>query len=277
MPMQILVNGLPGNVAQQVVAVAKERNIELVPFSFTGPDTAETEISIEGQTFRLLKPQEREELVQWDGFEPSRLVVVDYTHPTAVNDNARYYAARRWPFVMGTTGGDRDLLVEEMDNAGVFCVIAPNMAKQIVAFQAMMEYMGENFPGVFKGWELEVEESHQKTKADTSGTAKAVVASMQKMGLQYSEEDIRKVREEEEQMEWMGVPAEHLGGHAFHTYNIDSADGLVHFEFQHNICGRRIYAEGTIDACEFLYERVKHDESKKRYNMVDLLRAGGLH
>lgn len=56
------------------------------------------------------------------------------------------------------------------------------MPLQVVAFQAMMQYMAENFPGAFAGYKLSVTESHQSTKVDTSGTAKAVVASLEKMG-----------------------------------------------------------------------------------------------
>jgi dihydrodipicolinate reductase len=59
---------------------------------------------------------------------------------------------------------------------------------QVVAFQAMMELMAKNFPGVFSGYKLEVVESHQRNKADTSGTAKAVVASFQQMGIQAFKE-----------------------------------------------------------------------------------------
>ena len=33
--------------------------------------------------------------------------MVDYTHPSAVNANAVFYARHHLPFVMGTTGGDR--------------------------------------------------------------------------------------------------------------------------------------------------------------------------
>lgn len=36
-----------------------------------------------------------------------QLVVVDYTHPSAVNANAELYAKHQLNFVMGTTGGDR--------------------------------------------------------------------------------------------------------------------------------------------------------------------------
>lgn len=56
-----------------------------------------------------------------------------------------------------------------------------------MAFQATMELMAEQFPGAFAGYKLDVVESHQRTKADTSGTAKAVVASFQKLGLNFEE------------------------------------------------------------------------------------------
>jgi dihydrodipicolinate reductase len=51
----------------------------------------------------------------------------------------------------------------------------------------MMEMMAQEFPGAFSGYNLSVTESHQRTKADTSGTAKAVVGSLQRLGLDLSE------------------------------------------------------------------------------------------
>lgn len=48
----------------------------------------------------------------------------------------------------------------------------------------MMELMAQNFPGVFSGYKLSVTESHQRNKADVSGTAKAVVGSLQRMGVE---------------------------------------------------------------------------------------------
>ena len=67
------------------------------------------------------------------------------------------------------------------DEAGTYAVIAPNMCKQIVAFQATMQHMADNFPGAFEGYSMEIKESHQSTKADTSGTAKAMVGHFTKV------------------------------------------------------------------------------------------------
>jgi len=41
-------------------------------------------------------------------------------------------------------------------------------------------------------------------------------------------------------------------GHAYHTYTLTSADETVQFQFQHNVNGRAVYAEGTVDAAIFL-------------------------
>ena len=60
-----------------------------------------------------------------------------------------------------------------------------------------------------------------------------------------------------------------------------AADGSVNFEFQHNVCGRTIYAEGTVDAALFLASRVKSgkenaEDGSRVFNMIDVLREGDM-
>lgn len=193
-----------------------------------------------------------------------------------IMDMAALYLRHRTPFVMGTTGGDRAKLVADAEAAGVYAVIAPQMGKQVVAFQAAMEMLGENFPGAFSGYSLRVVESHQSTKRDTSGTAKAIVASFGRLGVDFDADRIEMVRDRASQVADMKVPEGHLDGHAFHTYRLASPDGTVGFEFQHNVCGRAIYAEGTVDAALFLARQVGSKADKKVYNMIDVLRAGAM-
>lgn len=178
---------------------------------------------------------------------------------------------------MGTTGGDRDALLADTRAAGAYAVIAPQMGKQVVAFQATLEAMAAQFPGAFAGYTLTVRESHQRSKADTSGTAKAVVASFRALGVApFADADIVRVRDPAAAMDDMGVPESALAGHAFHTYRLTSPDGSVSFEFQHNVCGRTIYAEGTVDAALFLAARVAEGSAQKLFDMVDVLRAGAM-
>lgn len=57
-----------------------------------------------------------------------------------------------------------------------------------------------------------------------------------------------------------------------------AADMLLRFSAgcptQHNVCGRSIYAQGTVDAVLFIAERARERSPKKLFNMVDVLSAG---
>ena len=74
----------------------------------------------------------------------------------------------------------------------------------------------------------------------------------------------------------MGVPEAHIPGHAFHTYTVTSSDGSVVLEFKHNVCGREVYAEGTVDAVIFLSRQIEAGKEQKFYSMIDVLTAGAM-
>lgn len=48
------------------------------------------------------------------------------------------------------------------------------------------------------------------------------------------------------------------------------------FEFQHNVRGRVVYAEGTVDAAIFLAQQIQAKADKKLYNMIDVLKSGNM-
>eukprot|EP00435_Cladocopium_sp_Y103_P046349 s201_g13.t1 len=188
----ICVSGLPGAMGHEVSQACLRRGMTLAPVGLTGPSMpgqcqvkegdAVVDVTLVGPETAGAQKQALEELRKQHG---DRLVIIDFTHPTAVNPNSELYASAGVNFVFGTTGGDRDALMKVTQDSGVYAVIAPNMGKQIVALQATMERMAKDFPGAFSGYKLEVTESHQKTKADTSGTAKA----MEEDFLEDEEED----------------------------------------------------------------------------------------
>ena len=270
--INVMVNGIPGNMAVNVAEhILADDRFALVPCSLTGPEIQEAEYNLEAISIRLLQPEIRdgaiENIVQTEG----AFISVDYTHPSAVNANAKFYCRHRLPFVMGTTGGDREQLVKTVQSSAIAAVIAPNMAKQIVGFQAMMAYAAENFPGLFEGYALEIRESHQKGKADTSGTAKAMVRYFNQMGLDYSEDQIVKERDPDIQANRWGIPQKYLTGHGWHTYALTSSDQTVRFEFTHNVNGRDVYARGTLDAVRYLQARVNDGAAGVVYSMIDVL------
>jgi 4-hydroxy-tetrahydrodipicolinate reductase len=174
---------------------------------------------------------------------------------------------------MGTTGGDRHHIEQTVCGSDIAAVVAPNMAKQIVGFQAMMEYAADTFPGLFQGYTLEIRESHQRAKADTSGTAKAMVGYFNRLGVPFSEEQIAMERDPQVQSSRWGVPEAYLTGHGWHTYTLVSADKTARFEFTHNINGRDIYVQGTLDALLYLEKKLTAGARGKLYTMIDVLKG----
>jgi 4-hydroxy-tetrahydrodipicolinate reductase len=222
----------------------------------------------------LIPPHKKNEVIKKIVDEAGTpFITVDYTHPTAVNDNAAFYCEHHLPFVMGTTGGKRSRLMEVVAASGTPAVIAPNMAKQIVGLQAMMAHAAENFPGLFHGYSLDVKESHQKGKADTSGTAKAMIGYFNAMGVPFSSDDIKMERDPENQKNIWHIPEEHLSGHAWHTYTLRSEDDSVLFSFTHNVNGREVYQKGTLDAVAFLSRKISENTEPRVYSMIDVLRG----
>ncbi len=272
----IMISGLPGNVARVMAeAVLQDERFTLVPFSLTGEEITDGQVSVDQTNVTLLKPSEREEKINEILESYPGCICVDYTHPTAVNDNAKFYVAHKIPFVMGTTGGDRQDLERTVKNGPMPAVIAPNMAKQIVGLQAMLEYGANTFPGLFKGFTLQVKESHQQGKADTSGTAKALVACFNQLGIDFNISSIEKIRDPKIQKEDLGVEEQYIKGHAWHTYTIKAPDGSALFELTHNINGRQNYVSGTFDAVLFLKTQIDTNTfDQKLFTMIDVLTAG---
>lgn len=276
-PIPVMVNGLPGNAAAIVARhFENDSRFLLVPFSLTGPGIPATTHAIGASAIALVLPEEREERIHHLINAHGPFISVDFTLPSAISGNTDFYCRHKLPFVMGTTGGDREQLTRRVLSSDTCAVIAPNMAKQIVGFQAMMAYASETFPGLFKDYRLSIRESHQASKMDTSGTAKAMVGYFNRLGVAFTEDDIIKIRDPKTQKTELGVPEAYLSGHAWHTYTLASPDGTAMFSFTHNVNGRDIYAWGTLDAVGFLQKKVEAGEKGRVFSMMDVLKAGGL-
>jgi 4-hydroxy-tetrahydrodipicolinate reductase len=272
--IKVMVNGIPGSMAVMVAKhLLADDRFELIPEALTGPEIEEKKHPVEAVGVNLFHPERREKAIGDIKKTHGDFLSVDYTHPSAVNDNAKFYCDFDLPFVMGTTGGDRKLLEETVLSSSIAAVIAPNMAKQIVGFQAMMEYTANTFPDLFEGYALEIKESHQKGKADTSGTAKAMVGYFNKLGIGFSEEQIFKERDPDIQKSQWGIPEAYLTGHGWHTYTLISEDKTVRLEFMHNVNGRDVYAKGTLDALVYLNQMIHQGAKGSVFTMIDVLKG----
>ena len=161
--ISVMVNGMPGPMAVEVAKACLDRGYNLIPIGFTGPNQPD-HITVSGaNTFVDV------ELVAGPGISDNagnalkilkelhpNLIIVDYTHPSAILSNLACYVENDCDFVMGTTGGDSDKMMEIFGKGKNRAVIAPNMAKQIVALQAALQEMSTRFPKSFADYKLTV-------------------------------------------------------------------------------------------------------------------------
>ncbi|MBU1172534.1 MAG: dihydrodipicolinate reductase [Proteobacteria bacterium] len=271
--IQLMINGLPGKVAETIYRhAAHDGRFRLIQSSLTGPDVTAATHRVENTEVELIRPENRSGRIKDLLLKHGPFITVDYTHPSAVNSNVDFYCSHQLPFVMGTTGGDRDGIRKRVLDSDIPAVIAPNMNKQIVGIMAMMEYAAKTFPGLFSGYTMEVKESHQSWKADTSGTAKAMVRYFNHLGVPFTEDEIYKERDPIAQKNVWNIPEKYLDGHGWHTYTLTDKNATSTFGITHNISGRDIYAEGTLDAVLYLHEKIGQNITGHVYSMIDVLK-----
>jgi len=278
----VLLAGLPGKMAtllaQRFVSSAC---YELIPYALTGAEITKDVVKIPAgysgiaQTkyfiATMIKPLERDKFIGEILRKWPNLIAIDFTQPSAKLENCRFYCKHNIPFVMGTTGGDNFELASIVTQSSISAVIAPNMSAPIVMLMDMFIYAASNYPGVLRDWEIRITESHQAGKADVSGTALAIGDLMKKLGVNFTKENIRSVRDEIEQR-IIGIPEFAITGHGWHKYSLISPNN-EYLSFEHNINGRDTYVEGTLLAANFLAGKIAESVQGGHFSMMDVLRG----
>ncbi|MEJ2401527.1 MAG: dihydrodipicolinate reductase C-terminal domain-containing protein [Xanthomonadales bacterium] len=264
----LLISGLPGRMAAEVAHLAHEApDMALHSVGLTSDARHASRFTVDTHEIRLIAP-DREPVDL-----PPGTIAVDYSTPDAALSNARWLVARGIPFVMGTTGFDAAELKAAISESSVAAVAAPNMAAPIVLLQAALRWLADEFPGSCRETTLSVRESHQKGKRDTSGTARALVDSFRRLGIDCNESLIESIRDPERQRGQLRVPEAYLHAHAFHRYELGAAGDTVGLALEHNVLGRRVYAEGTLQAIRFLRGQIARGAAGRLFSMEDVLRG----
>ncbi len=94
--------------------------------------------------------------------------------------------------------------------------------------------------------------------------------NLEKLGVNVK--DIISIRDPDIQRHVLGVPEDHLGGHGWHIYKIQTREGDVRIAIQHDVNGRKTYARGTVQAIRYLDRKMK-EERGKVFSMEDVLRG----
>lgn len=163
--INVMVNGMPGPMAVEVARACIERGFNLLPLGFTGPEMATADFAVDSAggastTVQLVEGPginggATERLAALKSQYPD-LIAIDFTTPSAVLNNMECYRENNCDFVMGTTGVEQEKIEAVFEEGANFAVIAPNMAKQIVALQSTLLAMSQRFPGSFSSYKLTV-------------------------------------------------------------------------------------------------------------------------
>lgn len=173
-------------------------------------------------------------------------------------------AVYKLPLIQGSTNvGD----MAHFAGQGALIIDAPNLSLVVAAFMAGFTDLAKNL--IAAGATLMIEESHQATKRDPSGTALAIVR-----WLGLPESIITSWRSRGSQ-EVFGVPFQHLGSHAYHTFYFRGRGG-EDIRITIKINGRRAYAEGTLAVAQALVRRTHHLDPGV-YQLRDIIARLELH
>jgi len=269
--LKVMISGLPGNMPTLIaVGILKQEDMVLseVGLSHTKQGTFLVKDKYDAQYLQAIC------LVPESGHKNAIAtqnpdIIVDFAKGDLLK-RCQMYCELDIPFVMGSTGGDLIAIKSLVEQSHISAVIAPNMASPIVILQSMLEHAAQNFPGFLDNYSLEIAESHQEGKADTSGTAIAFEKLFNEMGAVSDEDGILSIRDRLFQKRILGISEQYLGGHGHHKYVLVSEGNGVHIELIHNVDGRNVYVDGTIMAIRFM--AYKLGVEGRVYSMVDVLK-----
>lgn len=264
----VLVAGLPGKMATLVAEeLARNEGYDLLPFAVTSKRHRTETVRLGDQRIKL------NDYLPFEVRQRTGTVAVDYSTPQSATLNALEYTLLGLPFVMGTTGGNREELEALVRRSPVSAVIAPNMAAEVVSIQDELNELLTTSPHEFEGWRMTIIESHQATKRDVSGTAVAFRRQLEALGATM-DEDIESIRDPETQRE-LGI--QNVDGHAYHWITLTSPDGGDIRQYRTSIEGRQPYVEGTLMAIDFLSQRTREGSRREVFTMSDVIRERRQH
>lgn len=269
----MILAGVPGSMSREIAAVARgekwREHHQIAPIAVGSHSRQGQEFEVvEGVTVRLVTTESlAEEIRKADIQNP---IVVDYTTPDSALANIRAYCNAGLPFVMGTTGFDIGEARRLVAESSIHAVISPNMAVPIILLQNALGRLAREFPGALEGWSLTIRESHQATKKDISGTARALLPLLENLGTVPETPPITAIREKKTQKA-LGVPDEAIDGHGWHWYELKSPDNSVSVDFSHRVNGRHVYAEGTLLAVDFLSKTPCQTGNGATFTMEEIL------
>jgi len=264
----VLVSGLPGKMATLVAKeLAEDERFHLLPFAITS--------ARQRNVSQTLSNGQRIDLLNYYPFDvPHGTLVVDFTTPQSAEINTLNYTQLGIPFVMGTTGGNRVAIEDLIRNSNISAVLAPNMNVEIVERQIEIDKMASSNPRIFEGAIVQIDEIHQPSKVDISGTAISFRNQYEKHGATLGGH-IESIRDDPSsprvQEAFAGITPDPQRGYAYHRVIVTGKNGNHIHDFETRVIGREVYVVGTLLAVMFLAEKIREGSHGEIFTMRDVV------
>ena len=192
-------------------------------------------------------------------------VIIDFSHPSALEDLLSYCTMNGVPVVVATTGYTDEQITKIKKTAEQIPVFFTfNMSLGI----NLLVELGKRAVNVLGGqFDIEIVEKHHNLKKDApSGTALMIAEALNnelgnKMHYVYDRHNVRKAREPDE----IGLHAIR-GGTIVGEHDIIFAGHDEVITLSHSAASKEVFAAGSINAAVFLSKK-----EKGLYDMSDLL------
>ena len=191
--------------------------------------------------------------------------VIDFSRPSTLGEVIALARSHKAPAVIATTGYDAAQLA-----------LIDGLAKEVAVFRSANMSLGVNvvekaltqLAAALKGFDIEIVEAHHNQKADApSGTAKQMLDAV-KCGLDYTP-NVVNGREGDSKRKTGDIGMHAIRGGTIvgeHTVIFAGEDEII--EIKHTALSRKIFANGSLKAAEFL-----QGKAPGLYNMTDYLRS----
>jgi 4-hydroxy-tetrahydrodipicolinate reductase len=229
----ILIVGLSGSMGRLTAGgVFASKEYKLVPFGIVAPND-NREAIIRTVSFSQLTERDMEDI------ENKQPIIIDFTHKDVIKSNwEKYYQYWGCPLIIGTIGIKKEDII---GNKAPVIIGSPNLCPQIVE---ILRTFSELEPESLKGMKFEIEESHQASKNEVSGTAVRIKTLFERAGA-VEKNPIQSIRSIAQQRE-IGVPDEFLDGHGWHKYS---------FSFK-----KSEQANYLLNTCYQLFQQITNDD-----------------
>ena len=192
-------------------------------------------------------------------------VVVDFSHPSALDDVLKLCVEKRIPLIIGTTGFSKDQLEQiRVASSEVPILQSTNMSLGMNILFALVEQTASILN---EKVDIEVIEAHHNRKKDSpSGSATSIVQSIERGLGEVRKHQHGRAGECPREKGEIGIHAIR-GGNIVGYHEANFINELETLKIVHEAHNRSVFAQGALEAAKFII-----DKEQGLYTMKDVLK-----